>query len=325
MLRKLHRADGSVRDIHLGGWKKQTHDSRDEAFRLKLPQGFLGALPVQADLRDICSKIEDQGDLGSCTANGFSALVESNEIRGGATKLSAIVAALASVTVSNIVTQNDGSTTFSVSVVPPAPTPTPTPPPAPPAKKLIEVSRLFEYYATRKIERTVSEDSGASIRDTIKAAAKYGVVSESLWPYNIAKFAVNPPDSVWNEAIGHKVTSYHSIADGDGATFRSTLVSGYLIEFGFNVFDYMLSSDMAKKGYLPLPADSESVQGGHAVCLVGYNDQYKTPSGKITKAYLIRNSWGTSWGLSGYYWMDAAYVENQSLSSDFWVVQSSPV
>ena len=74
--------------------------------------------------------------------------------------------------------------------------------------------------------------------------------------------------------------------------------SGYLIEFGFTVYDYMMSSDMAKKAYLPLPGSGESVQGGHAVCLVGYQDQFKTPDGKTTKAYLVRNSWGTSWALS---------------------------
>lgn len=337
MLRQLHRADGSARNIHLGGWKKQTHDPRDEAFRLKLPQGFLGSLPVLVDLRSICSAVEDQGDLGSCTANAFASIVEANEIKGGATKLGATPTA-ATVTVSGIATQSNGTTTFSVSVVPPAPAPTPPTPPAPPTpptppappappKKLVQVSRLFEYYATRvKVERTpASEDSGATIRDTIKAGVTYGVADESAWPYNITQFSVNPPQAVWTAASTHKVTSYHAIADGDGATLRATLASGYPIEFGFTVFDYMLSAAMSTKGYLPLPGANESVQGGHAVVLVGYNDQYKTPDGKIVKAYLVRNSWGTAWGLGGYFWMAAEYVENPNLSSDFWVINSSPV
>jgi C1A family cysteine protease len=319
MHKLVHFTDGP-RPVHFGGWKKQSVDTRDENYRLKLPQGFM-ANPVSCDNRNICSPVVDQGNLGSCTANGFSALVEADEVKGGATKLGATAA---TVTVSGVATQSDGSTTFSVAVVP-ASAPTPTPAPAPAPKKLIRVSRLLEYYATRKIEGTVNQDSGASIRDTIKAAVSYGIADETLWPYDISKFAVNPPLAVWTAASTHKITSYHSIADGDGATFRSTLASGLLIEFGFTVYDYMLSADMAAKGYLPLPSASEAVQGGHAVCLVGYNDQFKTPKGTITKAYLVRNSWGTNWGIGGYFWMDAAYVENTRLSSDFWVVMTSPI
>ena len=54
-------------------------------------------------------------------------------------------------------------------------------------------SRLAIYYGERVIENTVKSDAGAEIRDGMKVIAKSGVADESLWPYDIRKFAVAPP------------------------------------------------------------------------------------------------------------------------------------
>lgn len=52
--------------------------------------------------------------------------------------------------------------------------------------------------------------------------------------------------------------------------------------------------------------------------LVGYDDS--------KGAFIVRNSWGTSWGpFGGYFYMDYDYVANTNLASDFWVVQSAPI
>jgi len=319
MLKIAHQADGKPRQIHIKGWKKQLVDVRDETYRLK--SGGFFKIATSTDNRPICSPVEDQGELGSCTANMFAALIESNQIRQSKAHLGAVVsptAALPTVSTSKVAVAADGSITFTTKVVPvvlPAPPPAPTPTPTP--AKLIQVSRLFEYYGTRAIEGTVGEDSGATIRDAIKCGAKFGVADEATWPYDVAKFTVNPSAAVWTAAASHLVTSYHSIADGDISTMKATLAMGYLVGFGFQVYEYFMSADMAKKAFLPLPGAKEQLEGGHAVCLVGYDD--------AKGAFLVRNSWGTNWGLGGYFWMAYDYVKNTRLASDFWVVQSSPV
>lgn len=315
-LKTLHHHDGTTRQIHLGGWKKQFHDVRDENFKLKLPEGLFGAVPT-SDNRNICSEIEDQGELGSCTSHMFAALVEANENRGLPKSLLSLTASLPIISVSGISVASDGTISFSTSVKPAA-QPAPIPAPVPPApKKLIKVARLLEYYASRKIENTINEDSGATIRDAIKAGVTYGVGDESLYPYDISKFTQNPPQSVWTAALSHKVTSYHSITDGDITTMKSVLASGFLVGFGFVVYDYMMSADMAKNAFLSLPKSGEQQQGGHAVALVGYDDS--------KKAFLVRNSWGVNWGLAGYFWISYDYIKSTQLSSDFWVINSSPV
>jgi C1A family cysteine protease len=315
MLKIAHRADGTVRNVHLGGWRKQHTDMRDETYKLKL-HGAFTKNPASCDNRPVCSTVEDQGDLGSCTANMFAALVESNEIRG-AGKSGLHAAPVPTVTTSAVQVDANGAVSFLTTVrTTTAPVPAP-PAPAPPAPKLVQVSRLFEYYATRRIEGTVGEDSGATIRDAIKAGVKYGVADEAAYPYDVSKFTQNPPAGIWTQASTHKVTSYHAVSDGDVETMKSVLASGYLVGFGFQVYDYFMSADMAKKGVLPVPGPGESLQGGHAVCLAGYDD--------ARKAFLVRNSWGANWGAVGYFWMAYDYVANPRLCSDFWVVQSSPV
>ena len=56
-------------------------------------------------------------------------------------------------------------------------------------------SRLWIYYQERVIEGTVSQDSGAQIRDGMKAVAKLGVCPETDWPYDIGTFADKPPQA----------------------------------------------------------------------------------------------------------------------------------
>lgn len=316
MLANRTHADGTTTQVHLGGWRRQAADARDARHQFKVPQGLL-KLASSCDNRSICSTVEDQGQLGSCTANMFAGLVEANEVKAGR-KAPAVMVAAAQVQVSNVTTSPSGVVTFTTTVTPPA-----APAPAP-AAKLVQVSRLFQYYATRKIEGTTSEDSGATIRDTIQAGVLYGVADESVYPYDINKFAQNPPAGVWSAAASHKVTSYHAIADGDLASMKAALASGTLVGFGFSVYDAFLSQTMAKQAMLCRPGASESLQGGHAVCLVGYDDNKVMPDGS-KGAFLVRNSWGASWGLQGYFWMAYNYVSDANLASDFWVVQSSPV
>jgi C1A family cysteine protease len=52
---------------------------------------------------------------------------------------------------------------------------------------------------------------------------------------------------------------------------------------------------------------SYAVNGGHAVCVVGWDDDFPATSFNKTApgngAYIVRNSWGTGWGESGYFYV----------------------
>lgn len=67
------------------GWKLQREDPRDYGFErlLRLKKFTFRELPPVANNRFFCSGMEDQGELGSCTANAWAGLLEYNRCKNG--------------------------------------------------------------------------------------------------------------------------------------------------------------------------------------------------------------------------------------------------
>ena len=172
-------------------------------------------------------------------------------------------------------------------------------------------SRLFIYYNERVIENTVDSDSGAMIRDGIKSVSKQGVCPETDWPYDISKFTNKPSDQCYQEALQHRVTSYQRIPRVLNQ-FKGCLAHGFPFVFGFRVYESFESDEVAKTGVVPMPAANEQALGGHAVLAVGYDDEQQR--------FIVRNSWGVGWGMSGYFTLPYAYLMDRGLASDFWAV-----
>ena len=178
-------------------------------------------------------------------------------------------------------------------------------------------ARLFIYYNERVIEHTVSQDAGAQIRDGIKSVNKLGVCFEGKgkdqWPYNAAKFATQPPPACYATALKHQVQTYQRLTQTTDQ-LKGCLASGYPFVFGFTCYQSFESQAVAKSGVLNLPAPSETVVGGHAVVCVGYDDS--------EQRFIVRNSWGKSWGMKGYFTIPYAYLTNNNLSDDFWTIRT---
>ena len=176
-----------------------------------------------------------------------------------------------------------------------------------------DISRLFIYYYERLMLGTVNYDSGAYIRDGIKATNHYGASLESYWPYDIKKFKNEPVTEAKNDALKRKVTRYERVTNFNGCI--DALSNGFPVVMGFHVYSSFMTSAVAKTGNMPYPnTKRERLLGGHAVLLVGYN--------KTRKVFIARNSWGTGWGDRGYFYMPFNVVTNTSMSSDYWVIKS---
>jgi C1A family cysteine protease len=173
-------------------------------------------------------------------------------------------------------------------------------------------SRLFIYYNERVIEGTVATDSGAQIRDGIKSIDKRGVPSETDWPYDIKKFAEKPPAKAYADALKDKAVQYTRLSQLL-SQMKGCLASGYPFVYGFTVYASFESEQVAKTGVVPMPKPSESVVGGHAVLAVGYDDS--------EQRFIVRNSWGDSWGMHGYFTIPYTYLIDTHLAGDFWTVR----
>lgn len=66
------------------GWKPDRPDERDHIFSLPESAGEGAvALPSKVDLRQYCSPIDDQQDIGSCTAHAIVGAMEYLELKAG--------------------------------------------------------------------------------------------------------------------------------------------------------------------------------------------------------------------------------------------------
>lgn len=177
-------------------------------------------------------------------------------------------------------------------------------------------SRLFIYYNERAIEHSVSDDSGAMIRDGIKSLNKLGVCPESMWPYsdeNPGPFQRKPTKECFDEALKHQLQKYMRVPR-TLTSMRSCLAAGFPFVFGFTVYEGFESAAVAKSGVLNMPTPAEGTLGGHAVMCAGYDD--------AAQRFVVRNSWGTQWGQAGYFTMPYAYLLDDGLSDDFWTLRT---
>ena len=238
------------------GWIPDVPDQRDYLYKVIKP---VIKLKKEVDLSGICSKVEDQGRLGSCTSQALAGNLEFLDKK----------------------IDNNYS----------------------------DVSRLFIYYNERALINSVEYDSGASLRDGIKTLKNDGACNEKLWPYLISKFDDKPPLKCYNEAKTHRIVSYHRI--NSLQEMLTCLTEGYPFVFGFTVYESFQSPKVGKSGVVNMPKKNESTLGGHAVMAVGYSQS--------KKRFLVRNSWGKEWGMSGYFTMPFKYLE--TLAGDFWTIR----
>lgn len=173
-------------------------------------------------------------------------------------------------------------------------------------------SRLFIYYNERVMEGTVDSDSGAQIRDGIKSVAKQGACPEKEWPYDINKFTVKPPAQCYQDALKDRAVSYSRLTHNLNQ-MKGCLASGFPFVFGFTVYESFESQTVAQTGHAPMPQPNEQVLGGHAVLAVGYDDSHQW--------FLVRNSWGTQWGMQGYFTLPYAYLIDPNLADDYWTIR----
>ena len=175
------------------------------------------------------------------------------------------------------------------------------------------LSVLFLAYWSRFLDGDPNEDAGATIRNTFKAAAGYGVCHEATWPYDVpSKLCVKPSDEACAEAKDHMAIQYqflHQTLD----ELRGANVNGHGVVGGFKLVESFESAQVARTGMVPTPRPKERVLGCHAMLIVGYNDS--------SRRFKVLNSWGPNWGDNGYCYMPYDYVLSSALAFDFGTIQ----
>lgn len=183
-----------------------------------------------------------------------------------------------------------------------------------PSGEFFEPSFLQLYYAERELEGTVPIDAGAYLRTGMKVAAQQGIAHDDAWGYEPSMFAHRPPKTVRKSALDNRVSSYARVRQTSG-DIRSTIAGGDTIVCGVSVYEsFEDAGTWPRRGDVQMPGTNEDLLGGHAILLVGYDDD--------AELFKFRNSWGTRWGDDGHGYLPYEYVLDEDLAADFWVLKA---
>jgi C1A family cysteine protease len=170
--------------------------------------------------------------------------------------------------------------------------------------KVEQVSRLFIYYNARALERATNVDQGCFIHDALHSLTTLGVCRESTWAYDPAQVFTEPTIEAYREGSQNTITNFYQITSTGAARvadIESAIRANHPVIFGTQV-GQLLVDYTADQGEIVFDPPPSSI-GGHAILAVGVRINV---DGK--REFLIRNSWGPTFGLNGHCWFSEAYM-----------------
>lgn len=188
------------------------------------------------------------------------------------------------------------------------------------AGRFTDFSRLFLYKTTRNLLGWQA-DRGAYLRTTMQALAMFGVPLEEYCQYKVKKFNDEPSAFLYSMAQNYQALVYYRLdrlsknTENTINSIKVNLTADRPCIFGFVIF-----SNMGNTGDVALPGKRDRQKGGHAICSIGFDDNYKI--GKSKGAFIFANSWGTGWGYNGFGYLPYDYVR-QRLATDWWTIHKA--
>ncbi|MCT2563524.1 C1 family peptidase [Chryseobacterium herbae] len=156
-------------------------------------------------------------------------------------------------------------------------------------------------YVYNQIKAGTDCNSGSYTSNALKLIKNQGVCSFTEMPYNDTDCSTQPTTTQKTAAASHKFMSWATVSNTDIPGIKNLISMNLPVIVGMTVDEEF--KNLKNTGWI-LNKRSGKVLGGHAVCIVGYDD--------AKQAFKIQNSWGTSWGDNGYFWIDYNFFKKNS-------------
>jgi C1A family cysteine protease len=170
-----------------------------------------------------------------------------------------------------------------------------------------KLSVRFIWMASKETDQfltppsTFIEVAGTSLKAALDVARKYGSVRENVLPFSNGTLFPGDEETFYAMASEFKIASYFNLTlrrPEDIEEWKRWLATKGPILTRLNV-DRTWDNARDTKGNLDV-YKPKTARGGHAVALVGYTKD----------RFIVRNSWGTTWGDKGFGYASLAYAQD---------------
>ena len=141
------------------------------------------------------------------------------------------------------------------------------------------------------------------------------------WPQNLVKpsYTIVIPYAKWFYQKGYSYKDYIN-------TIKSAIVGFGALSVSIEIYyDFWARSNNEPAGWVyPRPSPNATPVGVHAVLLVGWDDDWTYNRHDYGPVWILKNSWGTSWGDQGY-WRQPMVTSSEfnSHSIPYWKIENN--
>lgn len=155
------------------------------------------------------------------------------------------------------------------------------------------------------------QDRGSYIYEALDLAVNKGLATLSLMPYSDTDYRTQPSAAALAEAAKYKAASWDRV--NDTSQIKAALVNRKPVVAGIKVYQQLMNLSGSNSVYNTATGEN---QGGHAVTIVGYDDD------RYGGAFKVINSWSQNWGDGGYFWMPYSFAAQGILSEAYVLVDA---
>jgi len=169
--------------------------------------------------------------------------------------------------------------------------------------KDVRLSVRFVWMAAKESDHfeinSFVANAGTSLKTAFKVLQKYGVPEDRYYPYDkdlVSFTSLSQRREFFFNATKYRIFNYYMLSTNDARRVHLANVGPFVATVPIDQNWMRIGAD----GMVPDKSDG-AILGGHALFIVGYNDQ--------TEMFKFKNSWGSAWGQKGFGYFSYKYAE----------------